>query len=178
MADVSKYIFRRFYGLPLQKVAIYMLFLILFWMLLQFIVAKKIRQRTFWKSVNILGSIGMIVVILIVTISSRGTATELVLQPFASFAEARIQPEMYRSMFMNIFLFFPLGLTLPYALPEKWKRNALITVLIAFLLSFTVEFLQYNYHLGRAETDDVLCNTLGAFVGTLSYTLSRKFDQK
>lgn len=155
-----------------------MFFLILVWLLVQFIVDETMHQKTLWKSVNILGSIGMIVVILIVTISSRGTATELVLQPFASFAEARIQPEMYRSMFMNIFLFFPLGLTLPYALPEKWKRNALITVLIAFLLSFTVEFLQYNYHLGRAETDDVLCNTLGAFVGTLSYTLSRKFDQK
>lgn len=178
MADVSKYIFRRFYGLPLQKVAMYMLFLILFWMLLQFIVVKMIRQRTFWKCINVLGSIGMIVVILIVTISSRGTGTKLVLQPFASFAEARIQPEMYRSMFMNLFLFFPLGLTLPYTLPEKWKCNALLTLLLALTFSIVIEYLQYHYHLGRAETDDVLCNTFGAFIGTLSYILTRKFNQK
>ena len=53
-----------------------------------------------------------------------------------------------------------------------------ITIVFAFLLSFTVEFLQYYYHLGRAETDDVICNTLGAAIGTLSYTLERKFFAK
>ena len=79
---------------------------------------------------------------------------------------------------MNVFLFFPLGLTLPYALPERWRKKVFITIAFAFLLSFTVEFLQYYYQLGRAETDDVICNTLGVAIGTLSYTIERKFFNK
>lgn len=120
----------------------------------------------------------MMGVILVVTISSRDNVSELVLQPFASFSEARIQPEMYRSMFMNLFLFFPWGLTLPYVFPGKWKRKVLITLFLTLAFSVLIEYLQYYYHLGRAETDDVICNTLGAFIGTLSYTLSRKFNHK
>lgn len=178
MINVSKYVFGKFYGLPLQKVSMYMLFWILLWLLIHFIVVDKMHQRILWKCVNILGSIGMMGVILVVTISSRDNVSELVLQPFASFSEARIQPEMYRSMFMNLFLFFPWGLTLPYVFPGKWKRKVLITLFLTLAFSVLIEYLQYYYHLGRAETDDVICNTLGAFIGTLSYTLSRKFNHK
>ena len=45
-----------------------------------------------------------------------------VLTPFAALAAARQQPELYREMLMNVFLFFPLGLTLSNALPRTWHR--------------------------------------------------------
>ena len=38
---------------------------------------------------------------------------------FAALTAARVQPELYREMLMNVFLFFPLGLTLSNALPRK-----------------------------------------------------------
>lgn len=174
MVNVSKYIFGKFYGLSLQKVSMYMLLLIFLWLLIQFIVVDKMHQRILWKCVNILGSIGMIAVILVVTLTSRENVSELVLLPFASLAEARIQPEIYRSMFMNIFLFFPLGLTLPFALPEKWGKKALIAILFALFFSMNIEFLQYCFHLGCAETDDVLCNTLGCAIGTIAFLCKNK----
>ena len=100
--------------------------------------------------------------------------TEVILIPFYSFVEAQKQPELYRSMLMNVFLFFPLGLTLPYALPEKWNRKGLLTIFLALVFSIGIELAQYQFHLGRAETDDVICNTLGCVIGTLSYVISKK----
>ena len=79
---------------------------------------------------------------------------------------------------MNVFLFFPLGLTFPHVLPEKWKHQVGASILFALLLSVVIEYCQYYFSLGRVETDDVICNTLGAAIGTLSYTLERKFFTK
>lgn len=72
---------------------------------------------------------------------------------------------------MNVFLFVPMGLTLLFALPEKMNHKVLLSVLCAMVLSMIVEILQYVFQLGRAETDDVICNTLGAAIGTLAFSL-------
>ena len=106
---------------------------------------------------------------------------ELILMPFQSFVEAKEQKEMYREMIMNVFLFFPLGLTAPFALlPARGKqgkanrfplRYAAMTVGAAAVLSVSIEIFQYFFALGRCETDDVLCNSFGAFLGALSYLL-------
>ena len=165
------------YGRPLNQIVILMCILLFAWK--KVAITMKIKKQNTWKVLNgFLFLCGTAVIVLMTVKSRTSDVYQVVLRPLASFAEARIQPEMYRSMFMNIFLFFPLGLTLPYVLPGKWNRNALLTILFALTFSIVIEYLQYLYHLGRAETDDVLCNTLGAFIGTLSYTLSRKFNQK
>ena len=171
MGRIGVYIYSR----PLEQVAILMCVLLLIWTKAASMV--KGTEQNAWKVIN--GGVCLVVLLAIglMTLNFRESDVyQVVLRPFAAFAEARIQPEIYRSMLMNIFLFFPLGLTLPYVLPGKWKRNVLITILFACVFSFTVEFLQYYYHLGRAETDDVLCNTFGTFIGTWSYILSRKFN--
>lgn len=101
---------------------------------------------------------------------------EPVLAPFAALVEAKHQPEMYRSMLMNIFLFFPVGLTLPYLLPDSFgvgKRIA-ATVAAGCLISIGTEFAQYSFSLGTAETDDVICNTLGTLLGAASQTVKRR----
>ena len=175
---MSKLIFGQFYGFPIQKAVTLMVLLPFVWILLKWIVVEKANKRILWKVFNLCIAVAMVGIILILTVSSRGGVDELILMPFQSFIEGRTNRDLRRSIFMNVFLFFPLGLTLPFALPEKWKKKVLITVAFACLLSFTVEFLQYYYHLGRAETDDVICNTLGAAIGTLSYTLERKFLNK
>ena len=95
---------------------------------------------------------------------------ELILTPFAALSAARQQPELYRAMLMNVFLFFPLGLTLSNALPRKWHRwgRIILTTLVGCALSAGIEYAQYRCALGLAETDDVICNTLGAFLGSTS----------
>ena len=77
-------------------------------------------------------------------------------------------------MLMNVFLFFPLGMACANAFSDKMKmrRRVILTVAIGFALSTAVEYIQYRFSLGMAETDDVICNTLGAFVGSLSVILA------
>ena len=102
-----------------------------------------------------------------------------VLTPFAALAAARQQPELYREMLMNVFLFFPLGLTLSNALPRTWHRwrRLALTTLTGCVLSAGIEYAQYRFALGMAETDDVICNTLGAFIGASSLLLAHAMEK-
>ena len=119
-------------------------------------------------------------IILYATILNRTPGNyELILTPFAALSAARQQPELYREMLMNIFLFFPLGLTLSNALPQKWHRwlRIILTTLIGCILSAGIEYAQYRYALGLAETDDVICNTLGAFIGSTSLLIAHAIEK-
>lgn len=110
-------------------------------------------------------------IILYATILTRSAGVpEVILAPFASLTAARVQPELYREMLMNVFLFFPLGLTLSNSLPRKWHRwgRIILTTFVGCILSAGIEYTQYRYALGMAEVDDVICNTLGAFLGAVS----------
>lgn len=82
-------------------------------------------------------------------------------------------------MLMNVFLFFPLGLTLSNALPRRWNcwLRIIVTVLAGCVLSAGIEYAQYRFALGMAETDDVICNTLGAFLGAASLLLTRAIEK-
>ena len=118
--------------------------------------------------------------ILYATLFSRAEGgTGLILTPFAALTAARIQPEIYREMLMNVFLFFPLGLTLSNALPRKWHRwlRIILTTLIGCALSAGIEYVQYRYALGLAETDDVICNTLGTFLGAASLLAAHAIEK-
>lgn len=119
-------------------------------------------------------------IILYATILTRTPGVpEAILTPFASLTAARQQPELYREMLMNIFLFFPLGLTLSNALPQKWHRwlRIILTTLIGCILSAGIEYAQYRYALGLAETDDVICNTLGAVLGAASLLAAHAIEK-
>ena len=104
---------------------------------------------------------------------------ELILTPFATFTAALQQPELYREMLMNVFLFFPLGLTLSNALPRKWHRwgRIALTTFVGCALSAGIEYAQYRCALGLAETDDVICNTLGAFLGSTSLLIAHAIEK-
>ena len=80
---------------------------------------------------------------------------------------------------MNVFLFFPLGLTLSNALPQKWHRwvRITLTTLMGCILSAGIEYTQYRYALGMAEADDVICNTLGAFIGSVSLLIAHAIEK-
>lgn len=119
-------------------------------------------------------------IILYTTILTRTPgAPEAILTPFAALTAARVQPELYREMLMNVFLFFPLGLTLSNALPQKWHRwgRIILTTLIGCILSAGIEYAQYRCALGLAETDDVICNTLGAFIGSTSLLIAHAIEK-
>ena len=119
-------------------------------------------------------------IILYATILNRTPGNyELILTPFAALSAARQQPELYRAMLMNVFLFFPLGLTLSNALPQKWHRwgRIALTTFVGCALSAGIEYAQYRCALGLAETDDVICNTLGAFIGSTSLLIAHAIEK-
>ena len=119
-------------------------------------------------------------IILYTTILTRTPGVPaVILTPFATFTAARVQPELYREMLMNVFLFFPLGLTLSNALPRKWHRwlRIILTTFVSYALSAGIEYAQYRYALGMAEVDDVICNTLGAFIGSTSLLIAPAIEK-
>lgn len=121
-----------------------------------------------------------VIAILYATILNRTPGNyELILTPFATFTAAQQQPELYRAMLMNVFLFFPLGLTLSNALPQKWHRwgRIILTTFVGCILSAGIEYTQYRYALGMAEVDDVICNTLGAFLGATSLLAAHAIEK-
>ena len=133
-----------------------------------------------WRCGNLILAALMTAAILYATLFSRAEgSTGLILAPFASLTAVRQQPELYREMLMNVFLFFPLGLTLSNALPRKWHRwgRIILTTLIGCALSAGIECAQYRYALGMAETDDVICNTLGAFLGAASLLAAHAIEK-
>ena len=147
-----------------------MIFSALLWTALMhlFLKYKKMVQ-----GVNVFLSIISILIILYMTVISRSESrTEVILLPFHSFLEAQTQPELYRSMLMNVFLFVPFGLTLPYALPNRCRHKWMTTILSAMLFSIIIETSQFCFQLGRCEVDDVIMNTLGAAIGSWGYGLT------
>ena len=133
-----------------------------------------------WRWGNLVLVLLMAAAILYATLFSRAEgSTGLILAPFASLTAARQQPELYREMLMNVFLFFPLGLTLSNALPQKWHRwgRIALTTLIGCVFSAGIEYTQYRYALGMAEVDDVICNTLGAFIGSTSLLIAHAIEK-
>lgn len=137
-------------------------------------------DRRKWRFTNALLLLAATLIILHATLLSRTPGTyAAVLTPFAALAAARQQPELYREMLMNVFLFFPLGLTLSNALPRTWHRwlRIALTALTSCVLSAGIEYAQYRFALGMAETDDVICNTLGAFVGSASLLLAHAMEK-
>ncbi len=166
---------RHIYALPLHMVIILMLALLIVWAMLS--LHKNQKKRTI---INLVLCSITALTILYATILTRTPGSyELILTPFATFTAALQQPELYREMLMNIFLFFPLGLTLSNALPRKWHRwgRIALTTFVGCILSVGIEYTQYRYALGMAEVDDVICNTLGAFIGSTSLLIARAIEK-
>ena len=158
--------FQSIYSKPLSNIILAIVIAIVAWGYLR----TKVQLRR-WTMANFVLFCAAVIAILYATILNRTPGNyELILTPFATFTAAQQQPELYREMLMNVFLFFPLGLTLSNALPRKWHRwlRIILTTLIGCILSAGIEYAQYRYALGLAETDDVICNTLGAFLGSTS----------
>lgn len=166
---------RHIYALPLHMVIILMLELLIVWAMLS--LHQNQRKRSIINAV--LCSITALTILYATILTRTPGDYKPILTPFATFTAALQQPELYREMLMNIFLFFPLGLTLSNALPQKWHRwvRIILTTLIGCILSAGIEYAQYRYALGLAEVDDVICNTLGTFLGTASLLAAHAIEK-
>lgn len=69
----------------------------------------------------------------------------------------------------NALVFLPFGYLLSLCFPKK--RTKIPILIGAFLLSLTFECLQFIFYLGSADIDDVILNTLGAFLGIVCFRI-------
>lgn len=167
--------FQSIYSKPLSNIILAIVIAIVAWGYLR----TKVQLRR-WMMANLVLFCAAVIAILYATILTRTPGVPaVILTPFAALAAARVQPELYRALLMNVFLFFPLGLTLSNALPRKWHRwlRIILTTLIGCILSAGIEYAQYRYALGMAEVDDVICNTLGAFIGSTSLLIAHAIEK-
>lgn len=74
----------------------------------------------------------------------------------------------YQNLFGNIILFIPFSLILITAF--KLSKLKFI-ILWAILLSTTIEIIQYIFHVGFPDIDDLILNVTGAVIGFFLYKL-------
>lgn len=79
----------------------------------------------------------------------------------------------------NIIMLMPVGILLPFNLKKNKFKTTLI---IGFLITFSIEFMQLIFKRGLFETDDLIDNTLGVVLGYLIYkiicTIIKKHKRK
>lgn len=167
-------LFLLIYRQPLHRILFWMILLAFLWGYLAFREKNSLR----WRLGNLAVFVGTVTAIFYMTVYTRGEGTsEVVLIPFQTFRAAKIQPELYRSMLMNVFLFVPIGLSLPFVLGRR-RISVFITVAAALAFSAGIEYLQYRYALGTCEVDDIIMNTLGAAVGCWAHWLFRNWERR
>ena len=137
-------------------------------------VINALYSKSKWlKAISVSGFLVSLFGIFYITVLSREVGNfSLELRPFYSFVMANEQPEMYRTVFMNVLLYVPFGVFLSYSISRKHKAiSVIITVISALIVSVCVEAMQYLYSLGRCEIDDIIFNTLGALLSALGICL-------
>ena len=135
-------------------------------------VYRKNQHRKYCKPVIGLLLFIVITVILAATLLNRTERADVLTPswiPFESYIKVMQgeNPELLRSCFMNVALFYPAGLLGAVLLPRKWHSvwRILLTGLIFMLMSTGIEYVQHIFVLGQPEVDDIIHNALGAVIG-------------
>ena len=147
----------------IETIAIYFV-----WMVAMLLLHGKVRRI-----IAIVGAVLSVGLILLFTIHGRlGISNRKIsLIPFITFANAKTQPEFYRTMYMNMLLFLPFGLSMPFVIQKTMWYTILVTILLASGLSICIEIVQYVFSMGKCEVDDVIMNTFGVIIGSTSFML-------
>lgn len=133
-----------------------------------------------WKKKGLLIPLAVVYIlaILYITLFSRVVADEgqgVNFLPFRfiywirKYAEGPTYHGIFRPMlgvYLNILMFVPLGFLVKTWKPTipNWK-----IILAGFIFSLFIELAQMIFHLGMFETDDLMTNTLGTWLGIVFY---------
>ena len=89
--------------------------------------------------------------------------------PFVSYYEAfQSNDYLFKVIIFNIVSFIPIGLLIRFIINEK---PMLISVIISFILSLSIEICQYSTNKGIFDIDDLINNMIGAIIGCFIGTL-------
>ena len=138
------------------------------WVALMMLLKGRVRRIA-----AIVGAmLGLSAIILLTLLGRADTGVrDLSLIPFVTIFTGKAHPDYFRTLYMNMLLFMPLGLSLPFALHERIKRPVPFTLISGTALSVTVELIQLIFRVGKCETDDVIMNVLGIVLGATAFLL-------
>lgn len=142
------------------------------------IIEPLIKKTKALKIIEILVLLITFVFVVYVTIIHRtvGENGKNCLIPFYSFYMARQEVEVYRLILLNILMFLPFGIVIPFWL-KKLKHNMLFSVVFGFSFSLCIEIIQFVFRIGTFEIDDIIFNTIGCFIGLLSFSLYKLINK-
>ena len=78
--------------------------------------------------------------------------------------------DLKQEIFWNVVLFIPIGILVSLLFS---KRKAFIALVLSMFMSCSIEIIQLVLHRGLFEFDDIIHNSLGAFIGILVCLLVR-----
>ncbi len=167
--EILNNIMRYIYRLSLIEVLVYSVFITWVYLKIRELIINK--SKTAWKIINVVGLVLFTLVVLYRVVLSRNVGSvqsEINLIPLSSYYNYFVSDysEAFFTNKANVLLFYPFGLLLFDYL--KTRKSVVIYIVIAFVFSLSMEIAQYVFSLGFAEVDDVIHNTLGAFLGYLA----------
>lgn len=134
-------------------------------------------RKKWWKPFVVVLLLAWVMAVLAHTILNReGLRSWVNMKPFQTYFTVWSggEIELLRSAFMNVLLFYPGGMLLLMLCP-RFKGRWVLTALV--LTSVGIEICQHVFKLGYVELDDVLHNTLGAFLGIAAFKLYSKIPK-
>ena len=139
------------------------------------LIKSVLSKSRFMFALNlILMLLGLAIILLVTFVRRKSSENQVIMFPMRVLFGLRAPGDYWHVTVMNIVLYVPFACGLCFVLGKKYKLSAGLTIVICFILSFAAEVLQYSLDSGWAEVDDVLMNTLGAFLGTLPYVITTK----
>ncbi len=170
-----KEVFRYIYRMSIPSTIIVLILVCCLWSIItrKF---KSVQKENVWKFINAFFFILWIVCVVHMTLFSRSSRMEINLIPFHFITDTiKIgNEEIFRTGWMNIILFVPGGMLLSYVINKPKLLNNTLQIIFLMLFSILIEVLQWHYQLGVVETDDVICNTIGAIIGVISIVWTDK----
>lgn len=77
-------------------------------------------------------------------------------------------PYLIPEIIMNIVVFVPLGFLI-----ASQRCGWLVTIVTGFLMSVSIEMLQFAFKCGSCDVDDIINNTLGAMIGATLWLVAK-----
>ena len=164
-----KELFHYIYCMSIPSTVFVLIFVCCLWNILNSRVQKS-QLVKIWKALNLVLFAVWFVCIIYMTIFSRGNKTEVNFIPFRFIYKPFItgNEEFFRTGWMNILLFVPGSMWLSYGIGKSTRIKRALLISLFIILSVCIEIIQWYYKLGTVETDDVICNSIGAIIGVTS----------
>ena len=121
------------------------------------VLSSVFRKKRWWFVVNLFLAMISVYGILHYTVIGRVPSEVHEFALLAPFSD-----ELWRELLMNVFLFFPLGLSLGNVI-----KSSFYTCFLGIVISLMIEGWQFWSGTGLAQGSDILCNGLGVAVGAL-----------